>query len=148
MDADLTASLAAAGKEVASLSFSDGTRVLVMPYGGRVLGLFAPGDQCNFLWVNPVLGTAAAARDFLGSPRWQNSGGERTWLGPELDFFYPRFPDLAEYRPPDPLDRNVFAVAIEEGLIRLSSSFSVKSRRGGCPPCVTGDQAPAAGAPA
>ncbi len=129
MDADLTGGLAPAGRAVEAVSFSDGTRLLVLPSGGRVLGLFAPGDARNFYWVNPALLGVATARDFFGSSRWQNLGGERTWLGPELDFFYPRYPDLAEYRPPDPFDRNIFEVARDEGLIRLSTAFSVKSRR-------------------
>jgi hypothetical protein len=133
MEVDLTASLAGAGQAVERASFPDGSRVLVTPYGGRVLGLFAPGDDENVLWVNPVLRSAAAAREFFASPRWQNIGGERTWIGPEVDFFFPGFPDLSVYRPPRPLDGSLFALARVDDLIRLSADFSAQSARARTP---------------
>ena len=37
-----------AGKPTRIFNSPDGTRVLVLPYGGRVLGLFAPRCGQNF----------------------------------------------------------------------------------------------------
>ncbi|HVZ49866.1 MAG TPA: hypothetical protein VG916_13860, partial [Gemmatimonadaceae bacterium] len=62
MDRILATQLNRSGKRVETVRLPDGTALLCLPYGGRVLGLFAPGDTRNFYWVNPVLGHAATAR--------------------------------------------------------------------------------------
>lgn len=59
-------------------------RALVLPFGGRVLGLY-PRPEVNAFWVNPALGAADSARELLGDPGWINLGGERTWISPEVD---------------------------------------------------------------
>ena len=67
--------------------------MLVLPYGGSVLGLFASGSQENFYWTNSALNTTASARKFYAGDQWHNSGGDRTWLAPEADLFFPNFPN-------------------------------------------------------
>ncbi len=59
-----------------------------------------------FLWTNSVLNSVESARAYYASDDWQNSGGDRTWLAPELDFFFPKFPniDIAGYWQPRSLD--------------------------------------------
>src|ERR1022692_927069 len=94
---DLIATLDAIGKAPQTWESSDGTKALVLPYGGRILGLFAPGDDESFFWTHPALRDAGAAREFYSGKQWHNSGGERTWLSPEVDLFFPAFPDLKEY---------------------------------------------------
>ncbi|MBS1850099.1 MAG: hypothetical protein JST79_04255 [Acidobacteria bacterium] len=89
--------LKAAGKETIAWQAEDGSTVLVLPYGGRILGLFAPGDEENFLWTHAALGSVATAKEFYGGEQWHNSGGDRTWLAPEVDFFFPEFPSLNRY---------------------------------------------------
>ena len=54
---------------------------------GRILGLYASGSDENFLWTNPALGTVPAAKDYFNRTSWLNPGGDRTWLGPEMDLF-------------------------------------------------------------
>ena len=44
--------LKAANKETEVFKTSDGSEVLMMSFGGRVLGLFAPGSDENFYWTN------------------------------------------------------------------------------------------------
>ena len=51
----LPRALAAAGKKTCWRQSPDGTRVLLLPYGARVLGLFPPKSDDNFFWVNPAL---------------------------------------------------------------------------------------------
>jgi hypothetical protein len=129
MDQKLIQRLMRAGKRTAALRFADGTEVLCLPYGGRVLGLFAGGDARNFYWVNSALDGSATARRFFASNRWQNTGGERIWLGPEFDYFFPRYPDMSVYRRPRPLDAGLFKVTRIADGIRLVSTFAVRSHR-------------------
>src|SRR4029077_3725674 len=103
---ELMATLKAVGKSTELHQTDDGTRLLILPYGGRILGVFAPGSEENFLWTNSALNSAESARAYYASDDWQNSGGDRTWLAPEVDFFFPKFPnvDIAGYWQPRSLD--------------------------------------------
>ena len=47
--------LDAVGKSAEVVTTPDGTRVMLLPYGGRVLGLFAPDSDENFYWTHPAL---------------------------------------------------------------------------------------------
>ena len=55
-----------------------------MPFGGRVIAL-SPDSETNALWTNPALDSPDSARSFLESDDWLNSGGDRTWISPEID---------------------------------------------------------------
>src|SRR5450432_3412799 len=103
---ELIATLGSAGKPTELYETTDGTRLLILPYGGRILGAFAPGSDENFLWTNTALNNVESARAFYASDDWQNSGGDRTWLAPEVDFFFPKFPDvdISGYWQPRALD--------------------------------------------
>ena len=50
------------GKPTRIFSSPDGARVLVLPYGGRVLGLFAPGSEENFYLTHSALESVETAR--------------------------------------------------------------------------------------
>ena len=76
-----------AGQPVRFLTFADGTRVLVLPAGGRLLGLYPPESDDNFLWTNPALARGATARTCFDRTGWINPGGDRTWLAPEIELF-------------------------------------------------------------
>lgn len=129
MDHELIRRLKRAGQRVATLRLADRTEVLCLPHGGRILGLFTAGDPRNFYWTNPVLGQSTAAREFLTSERWQNTGGERIWLGPEFDYFFPRHPDMSIYHQPRPLDAGHFRLEATPRGVRLASTFTVRSNR-------------------
>lgn len=101
---DLTAVLKAAGKKTYTAELPDGTKVLMLPYGGRVLGVFAPGSDENFYWTNSALETEEKAKAFFASKDWQNTGGDRTWIAPEVDVFLPDFPRTDKYWQPRALD--------------------------------------------
>jgi hypothetical protein len=96
--------LKAAKQPARLLKFPDGTQLLVLIHGGRVLGLFPSRDENNFLWTHAALASAATARAFYKSDEWHNSGGERTWLSPEIDVFFPHYPKLDRYWQPRELD--------------------------------------------
>jgi len=97
----------------------DGSTVLVLPHGARVLGLFPPGSDENFYWTHPALATAESASRFYAGPQWHNSGGERTWLAPEVDFFFPNFPQLDRYWQPRQLDPGRWELSFQQGRPRL-----------------------------
>src|SRR5258708_18531523 len=77
--------------------YADGTMSLVLLHGGRLLGLFTRGSEENFYWTNSDLASVEGARNFFASKEWHNTGGDRTWLAPEIDFFLPNFPKLDSY---------------------------------------------------
>ena len=76
----------------------DGTRVLVLPYGGGSLESSPRASDENFLWTNSALNSVDSARAYSAAMIGR-TGGDRTWLAPELDFFFPQFPntDIPHY---------------------------------------------------
>ena len=55
-------------------------------------------------WTNSTLASIDSARAFYQSGEWHNSGGDRTWLAPEADIFFPNFPKTDKYFQPRQLD--------------------------------------------
>jgi hypothetical protein len=129
---DLVSVLKAVGKEVELLAMPDGTRVLLLPYGGRVLGLYSAASDCNFFWTNPALDSEASARAFYTGNEWQNSGGDRTWLSPEVDLFFPDFPDQSRYWQPRALDPGQYALQPYGDTVRLVNRLSLAVARARC----------------
>lgn len=87
MKTKLIETLGNTGNSVAELKGSEGGSILVLPLGGRVLGLFTQDDNENFFWVNPALTDKTNAMEFFKGNGWKNTGGDRTWVGPEVDIF-------------------------------------------------------------
>mgnify|MGYP000855928245 CR=1 FL=1 len=106
----LIKTLRSIGKNYRIRENPDGSTVLILPYGARVLGLFAPRSGENFLWTNPALASTESAAEFYRSAAWHNSGGDRTWLAPEADFFFPMFPKTDLYWQPRELDPGNYEV--------------------------------------
>ncbi len=107
----------------------DGTEVLVLPYGGRILGLFSPGSEENFYWTHSALESAAAAAEFYASDQWHNSGGDRTWLAPEVDFFFPQFPQTEFYWQPRALDPGDWQISVDAHAVRLVNRLTHRLSR-------------------
>jgi hypothetical protein len=128
---DLIATLKAVGKSTELYKTHDGTRVLILPYGGRILGVFAPDSEENFLWTNSVLNNVESARAYYASDDWQNSGGDRTWLAPEVDFFFPKFPniDIAGYWQPRGLDPGNYELTKTDQGVRLTNRLNIDAFR-------------------
>ena len=62
----LTNTLSAIGKPAHTFEMPEGTRVLLLPHGGRVLGLFGSRDDENFYWTNAALQSAESASAWVG----------------------------------------------------------------------------------
>lgn len=74
-----------AGGRPLELKAAAGSSVVAMGHGARVIGLFVGEDSPNFLWVDPRLYYPRKAKEVIESEEWVNTGGDRTWVGPETD---------------------------------------------------------------
>lgn len=117
------------GKAPAVLDHPDGSSTLVLPYGGRILGLYAPGSEENVLWTNAALLDTKTAAAYYTSDDWHNSGGDRTWLAPEVDFFFPKFPDTTTYFQQRALDPGMYQLTQTSQHITLENDLTVKAHR-------------------
>jgi len=114
-----------AGKPAKLLSLGNGSQVAVTPHGARVLGLFAPDDDRNFFWTSTVLENIDSARELFASDKWQNTGGDRTWLSPEIDFFFPKYPDLGTYHQPREFDPGRYTLAMGQSGCTMATEFTI-----------------------
>jgi hypothetical protein len=128
MKHQLSEILKQAGQQPSEYGNPDGSSVLILPHGGRVLGLFPSGSDENFFWTHSALESAESAARFYAGAQWHNSGGDRTWLAPEVDFFFPDFPRTDRYWQPRQLDPGSWELVVEQGrpllLNRLSCTLS------------------------
>jgi hypothetical protein len=125
----LVDTLERANKRTNTIQLEDGTRVLILIHGGRVLGLFSRDNEENAYWTHPALSSADSAIAFYGSGVWENSGGDRTWLAPETDLFFPRYPSLEMdgYLQPRQLDPgNYRLLPTQDGTLRIANRFTVE----------------------
>jgi hypothetical protein len=128
----LIAALEGAGQEPLSLTGARGETVLVLPHGGRVLGAYSAASGKNFLWTSAAISIADLAREHFASDRWCNSGGDRTWLAPEIDLFYPHFPDTGrQYFQPREFDPGRYDADRSSSHIALSNALKIHSFRRG-----------------
>jgi hypothetical protein len=110
----------------------DGSRLLMLSYGGRVLGLYAPGSDENFFWTSPALDAPHSAGTLFGLGIWPNTGGDRTWIAPELDFFYPNYPDTGRRTVPAQLDSTGYELLQKKfqfGMLRRASLYHARVHR-------------------
>lgn len=124
----LRQTIQAAGKKLEILETPDGTRMLMFPYGARVLGLFSPRSQDSFFWNNPRLEQDATARSLLTSDGWHNTGGDRTWIAPEWDTFYTDANSNA-YLQPRELDMSDYKMEWANGGLEFSREMSLHLAR-------------------
>lgn len=129
MPGELIDVLTEVGKPVASYASPDGSRLLILPYGGRVLGLFSAASAENFYWTHPALEQADTARAFYASDAWHNSGGDRTWLAPEADVFLPNYPSAEGYFQPRQLDPGAYVVRRQGDRIELCNRLRLNLSR-------------------
>src|SRR5690349_3278405 len=125
----LIQTLKTARKPTKIFTSPDGTRVLILPYGGRVLGLFSFKSEENFYWTHPALSAVASARNFYAGDQWHNSGGDRTWLAPEADLFFPNFPKLDKYFQQRSLDPGKYKLVDQDGGVSLVNRLTVHLSR-------------------
>jgi hypothetical protein len=121
--------LDANGKHVKLHETLQGSRLILSSYGGRVLGLFSPNNDDNFYWTHPALASVETAGKFYASTEWHNSGGDRTWISPEVDVFFPEFPDTSVYRLPRQLEPGHYEIENESECPRFVNKAIVALSR-------------------
>jgi hypothetical protein len=126
----LAKALKEAGKSTELLAMPDGSRLLLLPYGARALALATAHDDESFFWFNPALERGDTARRLLEGPGWHNTGGDRTWVAPELDVFFPD-PASDRYVQPRALDMSDYAVKRVAGGVELSREMTLHLSRSG-----------------
>ncbi len=129
MLADLRASLSAAGHATHLYEMPDGSRLLLLPYGARLLGLYPPDNDDNFYWTHPALRRPETASVVFGGSGWHNTGGDRTWITPELDIFFPDYPDTRRHWEPPQLDACEYEIMEDAGRIGMARNMSLHFAR-------------------
>ena len=119
------------GKRTELVQWEDGSRLLFLPYGGRLLGLFPESSDQNFFWVNPKLLDEHNAETVFAPDQWHNTGGERTWIAPELDIFFPDYPACQTHWEPPQLDASDYDVKKTGSTVSLSKSMEIFLARPG-----------------
>ena len=128
--ASLRTNLRNAGHPPFELSASGQGALLVLPFGGRVIGLFAQPEADNFFWVNPALAEAGSARTFLGGSGWLHTGGDRTWVSPEIEFHVGDLKDpWGTYLAPRVVDPGQYRATMLGESIGLQNRARVKFHR-------------------
>jgi hypothetical protein len=72
----------------AILLLNNGARSIISQRGGRIFGPFLSEDDESLMWTNGAFASVDAFRNFLDAGDW-NLGGERVYLGPELQYSVP-----------------------------------------------------------
>ncbi|MHC4445841.1 MAG: DUF6786 family protein [Planctomycetota bacterium] len=121
----LTKSLQAARKTVDLFQSPDGTRLLLLPYGARILGLYSSDSDENFYWTNSDLEQTDSAKTLFECEGWQNTGGDRTWLTPELDIFFPDYPKAQQHWEPPELDASEYSIIKQDDNITMTKLMTL-----------------------
>ena len=126
----LTAVLSSSGQKLIALRNPQGGSALVLPHGGRIIGLFPVPGGDNAFWVNPRLAAAESAPEVLASTVWVNTGGDRIWVGPEVDTHLGDVNDpWGTYLVPRQVDPGAYTAVQTEDTVRLSLGAAVPLSR-------------------
>ena len=118
------------GRKIEDIIFADGSRLLVLPDSGRVLGLFSSDSDENFFWTNPSLNRKKSAASFFKADGWHNPGGDRTWIAPEIEIFIGNLSDpMGTYHVPPELDPGFWRVECNNPFLRLTNKTMVQMLR-------------------
>ena len=95
------------------LPLHDGTKVVVMERGARILGPFLPSGE-SLLWLNPIWQNKKSFSDCIANKEW-NVGGERIWIAPEMQFCIRDRSNLLEsYQLPFVMDPGEYRISQNE----------------------------------
>lgn len=100
-----------------------GNDILVAPFCGRVLAV-APDGGDNAIWHNSAFDNGDTAKSLLADDGWQNHGGDRIWISPEMETHIPVANDFwGSYTVPKAFDPgNYKTVDISENSVTIDST--------------------------
>lgn len=125
----LATALRRIGQPFKVMPLPGGASALILQHGARLLGIFPSAGGENCLWTNPALADVESGKALCEGEAWHNTGGERTWLAPEVEFFYPNWPDRNPHRTPVDLDPGQYAWT--GGGLALSNAMTLRAHRSG-----------------
>lgn len=109
---------------------AEGGALLFLPFGARVLGLFAEDDGQSLFWADSRVARPEEAAKVFASPEWVNIGGERTWISPEVDTCVGNIADpWPTYKVPYSMDPGRYMVERNGGAIKASTTMRVPIHR-------------------
>lgn len=125
----LTANLDRSGRPVHCMHLHDATLV-VLPQGGRVIGLYPKGSHESFFWTHDALRSADGIRRLYAESRWPNPGGDRTWLSPTTELFVSDLSRFWEtWREPVTVDPGSYSCREVKGGLTLTNRPTIELRR-------------------
>jgi hypothetical protein len=125
----LSANLERSGRPVHCMNLHDG-KLVVLPQGGRVIGLYPKGSQESFFWTHDALRSADGIRHLYTESRWPNPGGDRTWLSPTTELFISDLRRFWEtWREPVAVDPGNYSCREIKGGLKLANRPKIELRR-------------------
>lgn len=122
----LTDVLSSSGQVPIALRTAQGGSALILPHGGRIIGLFTRSGGDNTFWVNPRLAAPESAPEVLASTTWVNTGGDRIWVGPEVDTHLGDLNDpWSTYLVPRQVDPGTYTAIQTQDGVRLNLTATV-----------------------
>lgn len=76
---------AESGIRTAILQLQNGWYCIIPEYGGHILGPFSSDDSPSLFWISPYFSSPTAFEALISRKDW-NTGGERIWISPEIQF--------------------------------------------------------------
>jgi hypothetical protein len=119
----LTARLHEQALPCADAALPGGLRLVMTTLGGRIFA-FLPGSDESLFWVNPVFGARDDFASFVAQRAW-NIGGDRVWIGPQIQFM---LRDGASGGIPPAMDPGDFRLeALDDSTFRLSQEAALEA---------------------
>jgi len=125
----LSTNLERSGRPVHCINLPAATLV-VLPQGGRVIGLYPRGSRENFFWTHDALSSVDSIRRLYAESRWPNPGGDRTWLSPTTELFVSDLDRFWEtWREPVAVDPGDYSCREVAGGLTLTNRPTIELRR-------------------
>jgi hypothetical protein len=125
----LSTNLERSGRPVHRMNLRSGNLV-VLPQGGRVIGLYPKGSEESFFWTHDALRSPERIRGLYAEARWPNPGGDRTWLSPTTELFVSDLNRFWEtWREPVSVDPGHYSCREIKGGLQLAQRPRIELRR-------------------
>lgn len=109
------------------LSVGDGWQILISQHGGHVYGPFSDSCPAGIFWAPEVFRDPADFQKLVESRNW-NTGGDRVWISPEIQF---NITDRTHFREtlkqPSIMDPGYYSMMRRGEMVYLRQMLSLKS---------------------
>lgn len=109
------------------LEVGDGWQIVVTQHGGHVFGPFSEAYPEGVFWIPESIRDEAAYKKLIEDRNW-NTGGDRIWIAPEIQF---NIKDRSRFREtleqPKTMDPGCFTMHREDNRVYLAQSLDMES---------------------